>query len=231
MTEVTIRAADGGSFKAYLAAPKSGKGPGIVLIQEIFGVNKVMRDLADGFAAAGYAVMCPDLFWRQEPGVDITDQSKAEWDKAFKLFQGFNTDKGVDDLKSTLAALRQHPACSGKAGSVGYCLGGKLAYLMATRSDSDANVGYYGVGIQDLTGEAKSIRKPLLLHIAGKDQFVPPEAQAKVHAALDGNPHVTLHDYPAQDHAFARVGGQHYDTAAAQTANRRTADFFKKHLA
>lgn len=231
MTEVTIRAADGGSFKAYLAAPKSGKGPGIVLIQEIFGVNKVMRDLADGFAAAGYAVMCPDLFWRQEPGVDITDQSKAEWDKAFKLFQGFDVEKGVADLKATLASLRQHPACSGKAGSVGYCLGGKLAYLMATRSDSDANVGYYGVGIQDLTGEAKSIRKPLLLHIAGKDQFVPPEAQAKVHAALDGNPHVTLHDYPAQDHAFARVGGQHYDKAAAQTANQRTADFFKKHLA
>ena len=102
---------------------------------------------------------------------------------------------------------------------------------MATRSDSDANVGYYGVGIQDLTGEAKSIKKPLLLHIAGKDQFVPPEAQAKVHAALDGNPHVTLHDYAAQDHAFARVGGQHYDKAAAQTANQRTADFFKKHLA
>lgn len=231
MAEVTIRAADGGSFKAYLAVPKRGKGPGIVLIQEIFGVNKVMRDLADGFAAAGYAVMCPDLFWRQEPGIDITDQSKAEWDKAFQLFQGFNVDKGVDDLKATLAALRKHPACSGKAGSVGYCLGGKLAYLMATRSDSDANVGYYGVGIQDLTGEARSIKKPLLLHIAGKDQFVPPEAQAKVHAALKGNPLVTLHDYPAQDHAFARIGGQHYDKAAAETANRRTADFFKKHLA
>ena len=231
MTEVTIRAADGGSFKAYLATPKSGKGPGILLIQEIFGVNKVMRDLADGYAAQGYAVMCPDIFWRQEPGVDITDQTKAEWDKAFKLFQGFNVDKGVDDLKATLTALRSHAACTGKVGSVGYCLGGKLAYLMATRSDSDADVGYYGVGIQDLTGEARSIKKPLLLHIAGKDQFVPPEAQAKVHAALKGNPLVTLHDYPAQDHAFARIGGQHYDKAAAETANQRTADFFKKHLA
>jgi carboxymethylenebutenolidase len=230
MTEVTVRAADGGSFKAYLATPKSGKGPGIVLIQEIFGVNKVMRDLADGFAAQGYAVLCPDLFWRQEPGIDITDQSKAEWDKAFQLFQGFNTDKGVDDLKSTLAALRQHAACTGKAGSVGYCLGGKLAYLMATRSDSDANVGYYGVGIQDLVGEAKTIKKPLMLHIAGKDQFVPPEAQAKVKAALKDNPNVTLHDYAEQDHAFARIGGQHYDKAAADLANKRTADFFKNHL-
>lgn len=230
MTEVTIRAADGGSFKAYLAAPKSGKGPGIVLIQEIFGVNKVMRDLAEGYAAQGYAVICPDLFWRQEPGIDITDQSKAEWDKAIQLYQAFNVQKGVDDLNATLAALRQHAACSGKAGSVGYCLGGMLAYLMATRSDSDANVGYYGVGIQDLTGEAGNIRKPLLLHIAGKDQFVPPKAQAKVKAALAGNPLVTVHDYPEQDHAFARAGGQHYDKAAADLANRRTAEFFKKHL-
>jgi carboxymethylenebutenolidase len=230
MTEVTIRAADGGSFKAYLAAPKTGKGPGIVLIQEIFGVNKVMRDLADGFAAQGYAVMCPDLFWRQEPGIDITDQSKAEWDKAFELFQGFNSDKGVDDLKATLAALRKHAQCNGKVGSVGYCLGGKLAYLMATRSDSDANVGYYGVGIQDLTGEARNIKKPLMLHIAGKDQFVPPPAQAKVKDTLKSNPLATLYDYPAQDHAFARIGGQHYDKSAAELANKRTAEFFKKHL-
>jgi carboxymethylenebutenolidase len=230
MTEVTIRAADGGSFKAYLATPKSGKGPGIVLIQEIFGVNKVMRDLADGYAAQGYVVMCPDIFWRQEPGVDITDQSKAEWDKAFKLFQGFNVDKGVDDLKATSAALRSHAASTGKVGSVGYCLGGKLAYLMATRSDSDANVGYYGVGIQDLLGEAKSIKKPLLLHVANKDGFVPPEAQAAVKAALKGNSLVTIDDYREQDHAFARVGGEHYDKAAADLANKRTADFFKKHL-
>jgi carboxymethylenebutenolidase len=230
MTDVTIRAADGGSFSAYLATPKSGKGPGIVLIQEIFGVNKVMRDLADGFAGQGYTVMCPDLFWRQQPGIQITDKTKEEWDQAFKLYQGFNVDKGVDDLKATLAALRKHPACSGKVGSVGYCLGGKLAYLMATRSDSDANVGYYGVGIQDSLDEAKNFKKPLMLHIAGKDQFVPPPAQAKIQEALKGNPLVTIYVYPEQDHAFARVGGEHYDKQAADTANRRTADFFKKHL-
>jgi carboxymethylenebutenolidase len=231
MTDVTIRAADGGSFSAYLATPKSGKGPGIVLIQEIFGVNKVMRDLADGFAAQGHTVMCPDLFWRQEPGIQITDKTQEEWNKAFSLYQGFNVEKGVDDLKATLAALRKHPACSGKVGSVGYCLGGKLAYLMATRTDADANVGYYGVGIQDSLGEAKSIKKPLLLHVAAKDQFVPPEAQAKVKDALKGNSLVTIYTYNEQDHAFARVGGQHYDKGAADQANERTAQFFKKHLA
>jgi carboxymethylenebutenolidase len=231
MTDVTIRAADGGSFSAYLATPKSGKGPGIVLIQEIFGVNKVMRDLADGFAAEGYTVMCPDLFWRQQPGVQITDKTKAEWDQAFKLYQGFNEEKGVDDLKATLATLRKHPACGGKVGSVGYCLGGKLAYLMATRSDSDANVGYYGVGIQDALGEAAKIRQPLMLHIAGKDQFCPPEAQSQIKAGLKGNAQATIYDYAGQDHAFARVGGEHYDKQAADEANKRTAGFFKKHLA
>ncbi len=230
MAEVTIRAADGGSFSAYLATPKSGKGPGIVLIQEIFGVNKVMRDLADGFAAQGYTVMCPDLFWRQEPGVQITDKTEAEWKKAFSLMQGFNTAKGVDDLKATLATLRKHQACTGKVGSIGYCLGGKLAFLMATRSDSDANVGYYGVGLQDSLGEAKNIKKPLLLHIAEKDQFVPPEAQKKVIEALKGNKLVIIYTYPGADHAFARIGGQHYDKKAADLANQRTAEFLKKHL-
>jgi len=231
MTDVTIRAADGGSFSAYLATPKSGKGPGIVLIQEIFGVNKVMRDLADGFAAQGYTVMCPDLFWRQEPGIQITDKTQEEWNKAFSLYQGFNVEKGVDDLKATLAALRKHPVCTGKVGSVGYCLGGKLAYLMATRTDADANVGYYGVGIQDSLGEAKNIKKALMLHVAAKDQFVPPEAQAKIKEALKSNSLVTIHGYAEQDHAFARVGGQHYDKTAADQANGRTAEFFKKHLA
>jgi carboxymethylenebutenolidase len=230
MAEVTIRAADGGSFSAYVATPKSGKGPGIVLIQEIFGVNKVMRDLAGGFAAQGYTVMCPDLFWRQEPGVQITDKTEAEWKKAFALMQGFNTDKGVDDLKATLAALRKNPACTGKAGSIGYCLGGKLAFLMATRSDSDANVSYYGVGLAELLGEAKNIKKPLLLHIAEKDQFTPPEAQKKVIDGLKGNKLVTIYTYPGADHAFARIGGEHYDKKAADLANQRTAEFLKKHL-
>jgi carboxymethylenebutenolidase len=230
MTEVTIRAADGGSFSAYLAAPKSGKGPGLVVIQEIFGVNKVMRDITDAFAAQGYVAMCPDLFWRQEPGIQITDKTEAEWKRAFALMQGFDQAKGVEDLKATLAALRKHPASSGKVGSVGYCLGGRLAYMMAARSDADCNVGYYAVGIQELLGEAKNIKKPLLLHIAEKDQFVPPEAQATIKQGLKDNKLVTIYSYPGADHAFARVGGQHYDKKAADQANQRTAEFLKKSL-
>jgi carboxymethylenebutenolidase len=230
VAQITIPAADGGGFSAYLATPKAGKGPGILVIQEIFGVNAVMRGIADGLAAQGYTALCPDLFWRMKPGVDITDQTEAEWKLAVGYFSRFNADKGIEDLKSSLAVLRKHPACSGKVGSVGYCLGGKLAYLMATRSDADCAVGYYGVGIQDALNESAKISHPLLLHIAGKDEFVPPPAQAAVKAGLKGNSLVSIYDYPACNHAFARIGGKHYDKAAADAANQRSAEFFKKHL-
>ena len=231
MGHVTISASDGGSFQAYHAAPAGdASAPGIVLIQEIFGVNKVMRDLADGYAAQGYQVLCPDIFWRIEPGIDITDQSQAEWDRAFELFQAFDTENGMADLAATLAHLRTMDGCTGKVGSVGYCLGGKLAYLMGTRTDADCSVSYYGVGIDDLLDEAGKITKPYLAHIAAKDGFVPPDAQTKIRDALDGNSQCTLHVYDEQDHAFARVGGTHHDQAAADLANGRTAAFFDTHL-
>lgn len=231
MTYVTINASDGGTFQAYHASPPGdGAAPGIVLIQEIFGVNKVMRDLADGYAALGYHVLCPDIFWRIEPGIDITDQSQAEWDRAFELFGLFDTENGVSDLLSTLTHLRGMDGCSGKVGSVGYCLGGKLAYLMATRGDAECNVSFYGVGLDGLLDESSAISTPYLSHIAALDGFVPPDAQAKIHEGLSGNAHCTLHVYDQQDHAFARQGGEHYDQAAADLANQRTADFFKSHL-
>lgn len=230
MPDVTITAA-GAKFAAYLAKPASGKGPGVVVCQEIFGVNKVMRDICDGFARAGYFSICPDLFWRQKPGIQLTDKTEAEWQRAFELYKGFSEASGVDDLKSTLDYLRAVSGCSGKLGAVGYCLGGKLAYLMATRSSADCSVGYYGVGIENALGEAKNIKKPLMLHIAEKDSFCPSEAQKKIKAALTANRLVTIHAYPGVEHAFARVGGEHFDKAAAELANKRTADFFKTHLA
>ncbi|MSP88740.1 MAG: NADPH:quinone reductase [Alphaproteobacteria bacterium] len=230
MTDITIAARDGGSFTAYLAKPALGRGPGIVLIQEIFGVNKVMRNIADGLAAQGYMVLCPDLFWRQQPGIQITDRTEAEWARAFELYKGFSEAKGVDDLLATLDHLRALPGCSGKVGTVGYCLGGKLAYLMATRSTADCNVSYYGVGIEGALGEAGNISRPLLMHVASADKFVPPEAQAKIRAGLAKNKRVAPHVYAGMDHAFCRVGGQHFNAAAAELANGRTAAFFAKHL-
>jgi len=230
MGEVTIQGRDG-TFIAYVALPKKTPAPGVVVAQEIFGVNQVMRETCDWLAAQGFVAACPDLFWRIEPNIQITDKTEAEWKRAFELFGLFDVDKGIDDLKATLAALRTQEACSGKAGSVGYCLGGKLAFLMATRSDADANVGYYGVGLGDLLGEAPKIAKPLLLHIAEKDRFSSAEEIAKVRAALKRNGKVTTHLYEGQDHAFARQGGEHYDAKAAKLANERTITFLKEHLA
>ena len=229
MAHTTVRA-NGGSFEAYVGNLKNTRGPALLLIQEIFGVNQTMRQLADDLSLLGYVVVCPDIFWRIKPGIQLNTYSPDEWKQAFELFQKFDVDKGVEDLKATLAHIRQMPEVSGKVGTVGYCLGGKLAYLMMTRSNVDCGVGYYGVGLQDLLGEAKSIKKPYLMHIAGKDKFVPPEAQQKILAGLKGNSLVTMHVYPEQDHAFARVGGDHYDKDAATTANDRTAAFFKQQL-
>jgi carboxymethylenebutenolidase len=230
MPEITIRAEDGGNFSGFLATPKNGKGPGIVVIQEIFGVNAVMREITEGLAGQGFIALCPDLFWRIKPGIQITDKTEAEWKQAFELFGKFNVGKGVDDLNATLAALRQHPACTGKVGAVGFCLGGKMAYLMATRTDVDCSVGYYAVGLAELTSEAKKISKPLTLHVANKDKFVPPDQQAVVKAALGGNPNITIHEYPNCDHAFARPGGEHYDKAAADQAGKRSLEFLRRNL-
>lgn len=226
---ITIPAKDGGSFKAYLSGPGHAA-PAIVVLQEVFGVNDVMRSITDSFAKQGYLAICPDLFWRQQPGVQLTDKTQEEWDRAFELMNGFDPGAGVRDIAATIDHARNLPDTTGKVGAVGYCLGGMLAYLTACRTDVDASVGYYGVNIHTLLDEADKITKPLMLHIAGRDQFVDKDAQKEMHAGLDDHPMVTLHDYPDQDHAFARTGGRHYDKKAAETANRRTAEFFEKHL-
>jgi carboxymethylenebutenolidase len=226
---IELKTADG-RFGGYLASPASGRGPGVLVIQEIFGVNKVMRDVADDLAATGYFALVPDLFWRLEPGVQLSDKTKPEWDKALDLMNRFNPDTGTDDIQTGIAYLRSLPGCTGKVGAVGYCLGGLLAYLTATRSDADASVAYYGVNIQEHLREAKNIKKPFMLHMGGKDQFVPPPAQAKVMDGLKDRPLVTLHFYPQMDHAFARVGGAHYDKACAELANIRSATFLRQYL-
>jgi len=229
MTYVNINAEENGSFQAYFASA-DGKAPGLVLIQEIFGVNKVMRDLADWYSSFGYHVLCPDIFWRIETGVDITDQTKEEWNKAFDLFSKFDVDHGVKDLISSLNYLRNLDNCNGKVGTVGYCLGGKLSYLMSCRSNADCNVSYYGVGLEDLLKESENMRTPYLSHIAEKDGFVPKDAQQKILSYLSSNDFCDLYIYPNQEHAFGRVGGEHYNEDAANLANGRTKAFFEKHL-
>lgn len=234
MTDITIKALNGQSFGAYCAAPKSANGAkshgsGIIVIQEIFGVNATMRGICDDLAARGYLAVCPDLFWRQQAGVQLTDKTPEEWQRAFELFSGFDVEGGVRDLLSTLAHVRRMPECGGKVGAVGFCLGGKLAWLMASRSDVDCAVGYYGVGLEGMLHETHDIRMPLMLHIAELDEYAPPEAQKKILSGVARNHAITTHTYQA-GHAFAREGGKNYDQTAADLANKRTLEFFAKNL-
>ena len=220
-----------GNFKAYVAKPEGdGPAPGVIVIQEIFGINHVMRDICDNLAKSGYLAICPDLFWRLEPGIELTDKSQEEWDKAFDLFNRFDVDQGVQDLDATLTHVRQMEECTGKVGDIGYCLGGKLAYLMAARTDADCSVSYYGVDLANFMDEAKNIEDPLLLHVAMQDQFTSDADREKIKKALRPFDLISLMEYEGQDHAFAREGGEHYDADAAAQANARTADFLATYL-
>jgi carboxymethylenebutenolidase len=189
-----------------------------------------MRELADGYAAQGYVALCPDLFWRQEPGVQLSEQSVTDWARALELYKGFSEVKGVADLITSLEHLRRDLVCTGKVGVVGFCLGGKLAYLMATRSSADCAVCYYGVGIEKDLAEATAITKPLLLHFAENDEFCPPSAQDAIKAAMAKVALASMHIYRGAFHAFARPDGGHYDPAAATAANHLTTDFLAEHL-
>ena len=230
MGERTTITTPDGSFAAYVARPTGAPSAAVVVIQEIFGVNAVMRDITDGLAGQGFLAICPDLFWRIEPNIDITDKSEAEWKRAFDLFNAFDVEAGVGDIAATIAHIRKDAGCNGRVGAVGYCLGGQLAFLTATRTDADASVSYYGVGLENRVAEAEKLTHPLLMHIAEEDQFVPKAAQAVILAALKDHPEVEVHTYPGCDHAFAREGGEHYNAEAAKLANGRTLTFFQRTL-
>lgn len=219
-----------GSFNAYLAEPREKPRAAIVIIQEIFGVNPGIRQKCDKWAEAGYLAMAPDLFWRLEPGVELDPDVEPEFKQALELMGKFDQDQGVQDIEATIDAARQRFGNGGKVGCVGYCLGGRLAFMTSARADVDASVGYYAVALDSILGEAQAIERPLMLHIAGDDGFVPKETQRKMHDALDPHPQVTLHDYPGEDHGFATELGNRRSEEAATLADGRTADFFARHI-
>jgi len=229
---IDIHATDGsGTFEAYVVRPaKTGNGPVIVVLQEIFGVNEGMRQICDDLAREGYIAICPDLFWRMKPGVDITDKTEEEWKEAFHYFQTFDHDKGMEDIAATVAVAKKLEGGTGKVGAVGYCLGGLLAYKTSALTDVDASVAYYGVGLDTLLDLSAKITTPLLMHIAEEDGFVDKDAQKRIKEGLKDNANVTIHSYPGVDHAFARPDGVNWNTAAANLANARTRDFFQTNL-
>ena len=227
---VSISTLDGtDSFSAYVARPEGEAQSAIVVIQEIFGVNAGIRRKCDKLAESGYLAIAPDLFWRLTPGIELDPDIESEFQKALDLMGKFNQDAGIRDIEVTIKYARDLTQ-TGKVGCVGYCLGGRLAYMTAARTDVDASVGYYGVGIDELLREKDAIAHPLLLHIPTEDGFVDAETQAAMHKGLDDHPKVTLYDYEGLDHGFATEFGKRRAEDAAALADSRTADFFAEHL-
>ncbi|MEG8026009.1 dienelactone hydrolase family protein [Sphingomonas aurantiaca] len=228
-TTIPTLAGDG-DFTAYRATPAGTPKAAIVVIQEIFGVNAGIRRKCDTLAEAGYLAIAPDLFWRLEPGIELDPDIKPEFDRALELMGQFDQDKGIADIEASIRAVRSELGDGAKVGVVGYCLGGRLAFMTAARTDVDASVGYYGVGIDGLLGEKNAIAHPVLLHVPEEDHFVDKDAQAAMHAGLDDHPKVTIYDYAGEDHGFATEFGERRSDTSAKLADERTAEFFAEHL-
>lgn len=220
-----------GTFKAYRADPAGTPKAAIVVIQEVFGVNPGIRQKCDRLAEQGYLAIAPDLFWRIEPGVELNPDVPEELQAGLNLFGKFDQDAGIRDVEASIHAARTLLGGTGKVGAVGYCLGGRLAFMTACRTDIDASVGYYGVGIDGLLGEKHAIAKPVLLHIPTEDGFVDKPSQQRMHEGLDDHAKVTLYDYVGEDHGFATEMGDRRSEASATLADERTAAFFAEHLA
>lgn len=219
-----------GRFDCYAARPAGKPRAAIVVIQEIFGVNAGIRRKCDRLAEDGYLALAPDLFWRLQPNVELDPDIPEQFERALALMGQFDQDLGVSDIEATIRFARDSEHCP-KVGVVGYCLGGRLAFMTATRTDADACVGYYAVGVDNLLREKHAIANPLMLHIPTGDHFVGPEAQKAMHEGLDDHPRVTLCDYPGLDHGFATEIGQRRNEEGATLADKRTSEFFARHLA
>ncbi|PUA19492.1 dienelactone hydrolase family protein [Glaciimonas sp. PCH181] len=219
-----------GNMGAYLAIPDGPPKGAVIAIMEIWGVNDTMRHHAHEFAEAGFICLVPDLFWRQEPGVELSDGNQEDINKAFDLYYDFDYDLGVQDMEDTAIYLKSLKESNGKVGAVGYCLGGKLCYLMCCRTDIDCAVAYYGTYIEHNIREVSNLHRPFLLHMAMRDRWVQAEVNELLERKLSPNPHVRIEKYPGADHAFARVGGKTYSEPEATKAFASTVDFFIKHF-
>jgi carboxymethylenebutenolidase len=227
--EISIQGEDG-DFMGYLATPPAG-GPGIIVIQEIFGVNTWLRGVCDMFAEEGYMALAPDLFWRQQPGIQLDPTDEKDFARGLEIYGEFDVNKSINDIQAAIDSLRKNDTCNGRVGSIGFCLGGLLSYLTAARTNANANSGYYGVGIEGLLDEAQNIKSPLMLHIASEDSFVPKEVSEKICSSLNGYEAISTFVYEGCDHGFARdTDPSHYNKSATEMAHSRTLDLFNKEL-
>src|ERR1700733_13363736 len=226
---ITIEGRDG-AFGAHIGRPKTVPAPAVVVLQELFGVNADIRKTCDELADQGFLAIAPDLFWRQEPGVDLSVTSEADWQHGLRLYQAYDRDAGVRDINDTLETVAKLPECTGKIAVQGYCLGALMTFLTAVRCRVDAAVAYHGADTEKYLGEVDNLSAPLLMHLGEEDEFISKAAQAQIKAALAGKPNATVCSYPGQHHAFARHNGAHYDAAAAALADGRTSEFLHQQL-
>ncbi len=219
-----------GAFGAYIARPAALPASAVVVLQEVFGVNADIRKHCDELAELGFIAVAPDLFWRQESGVDLDVRSEPDWQHGLLLYQAYDRDAGARDVKDTAAAAIELPDCTGKVAVLGYCLGGLMTFLTAVRYEVDAAVAFHGGDTEKYLEEVGGLAAPLLMHLGEEDEFISKPAQEEIKAALAGKPNVTIYSYPGQRHAFSRHNGAHYDAAAAALANGRTHAFLNDHL-
>jgi carboxymethylenebutenolidase len=226
---ITIEGRDG-AFGAYIARPKALPAPAVVVLRELFGVNADIRKTCDELAEQGFVAVAPDLFWRQEPGVDLSVTLEPDWQHGLRLYRAYDRDAGARDVKDTTNVAAKLPECAGKVAVLGYCLGGLMTFLTAARYGVDAAVAYHGSDTEKYLGEIDGLHAPLLMHLAEEDEFISKSAQAQIKTALAGRANATVYSYPGQKHAFARHNGAHYNAAAAALANARTSEFLRQQL-
>jgi len=226
---MTVRGQDG-TFTAYIAKPEELPAPAVIVLQELFGVNADIREKCDELAVQGFIAIAPDLFWRQEPGVDLGVRSDADWQHGLRLYQAYNRDEGVEDINDTIQTVAKMPDCTGKIAVLGYCLGALMVFLTAVRHRVEAAVAYHGGDTEKYLAEIDGLHAPLLMHLAEEDEFMSKSAQVAIKTALAGKPHTTVYSYRGQCHAFTRLNGTHYNAEAAMLANGRTSEFLNQQL-
>jgi carboxymethylenebutenolidase len=221
---------EGGEFTAYIANPVCDLAAAVIVLHELFGVNEDIRLTCRELAAKGFIAIAPELYWRQERGVDLDTSSQADWQKGLELYTGYDRDEGVRDIVATIRAARNRDGASGKVAVLGYCLGGLMTFLTAARHHPDAAVAYHGAETEKYVGESRGISAPLLMHLAEDDEFISKDAQAQVKSALAEVTGAIVYSYPNCHHAFSRHNGRHYDAQAAALAKERTNAFLWRHL-
>ncbi len=218
-----------GRFDAYVVTPHLRRGPGIVLIQEIFGVNEHIRAVAAQYADDGYMVIVPDLFWRAEPRLELA-YDQAGWKRGFEIYQSFDFAKGQQDIATAVTALKARPGFEGKVTSIGYCMGGSLSFQTVANGVVDAGVCYYGGEIVKNLDRAVDIKVPTLMLFGEKDEHIPQAAVDKIAAAFDGNPLVEIVSFPGAEHGFNCSYRSSYNMKAAVAAHGKTLEFLAKNL-